>query len=423
MRIGIIGAGISGLSAAFALTRGGHHVEVFERDPEVGGLIATFDLQGARIERYYHFLCAGDQGYFDLCRDLGIDQRIRFKKTLTGFFYEGKEYPFSTALNLLRFDPIPFSQRLRFGLFTLEARLRTEWRQLDELVARPWLIDRIGRRAYEVIWRPLLALKFGELHTSISAAWVWHRLHRVARSKGRMGYLEGGTGLLLDTLMDRIQRQGGVIHTRRPVTQLVVDQGRVRGLSLADNAIYECDRVISTVPLTLAADLLPPGHEEYVRRLRRIRYIGVVCVVFNLGRPVTRNFWLNINDAHTPCNGIIEYTNLNPIGKAVGHVAYVPYYVPTDHPLYQADDHAIVGQSWAALRRIAPALREADLLSSRVFRSPYAQAVCPTGFLKMLPESRSPIAGFHLLDSAFLYPEDRTQSGLILCARECARAL
>ena len=48
--------------------------------------------------------------------------------------------------------PIPLQQRIRFGVFALEARWRTEWTQLDEIVAKPWLIDRLGKRAYEVIW-------------------------------------------------------------------------------------------------------------------------------------------------------------------------------------------------------------------------------------------------------------------------------
>jgi len=423
MRIGIIGGGISGLSAALALTRAGHHVELFEREDDLGGLVATCDLDGTRIERYYHFLCAKDHGYFDLCRDLGLADGIRFKKSRTGFYHDGTRYPFTTPLDLLRFAPIPLAQRIRFGLFALEARARREWRQLDELVAKPWLIDRIGQRAYTVIWEPLLALKFGDFHDQISAAWVWHRLHRVAQSKGKMGYLEGGTGRLLDTLVAQIRKDGGTMHTGRPVQAVLADRDRVCGIELADGAVFECDRAISTLPLPVAADLLPAGQAAYADRLRQIKYIGVVCVLFKLARPVTRCFWLNVNDPRVPFNGIIEYTNINPMTKDSGHIVYVPYYVPTDHPLYTGADETVLDQSWEALKLITPALRDQDVLARRVFRAPYAQAICPTGFLDMLPPSTAPLAGLHVLDSAFLYPEDRTQSGLILRARACAEAV
>ena len=83
MRIGIIGAGISGLSAALALSKSGHDVCVFERAPAVGGLISTFDFDGLQIERFYHFLCGGDDGYFGLCKELGLSDRIRFVKPKT----------------------------------------------------------------------------------------------------------------------------------------------------------------------------------------------------------------------------------------------------------------------------------------------------------------------------------------------------
>ena len=265
-----------------------------------------------------------------------------------------------------------------------------------------------------------MALKFGDFHDRISAAWVWHRLHRVARSKGRMGYLEGGTGLLLDTLEAHIRAAGGVIHTGRGVTGLVVENGGVGGVTLANGEVYECDRVISTLPLSVVADLLPAEYASYAEDLRHVEYIGVVCAVVKLARPISRCFWLNVHDARVPFNGIIEYTNLNPIDKDAGHIAYVPYYVPTDHPLYTSDDATVFQQSWDALRVIKPGLRDEDIVAQRVFRAPYAQAVCPTGFLDVLAKTDSPIAGLHLLDSAFLYPEDRTQSGLILRARACA---
>ncbi|MBX7258126.1 MAG: FAD-dependent oxidoreductase, partial [Candidatus Hydrogenedentes bacterium] len=138
-KVGIIGAGISGLAAALALAKRGLHVEVFERGPEVGGLISTFDFDGAQVERYYHFLCRADHGYFELCRELGLSDRLNWRRPKTGFHFDGVTYPFTSPLDLLRFSPIPFAQRVRFGVFALEARLRQEWSQLDELAARPWL--------------------------------------------------------------------------------------------------------------------------------------------------------------------------------------------------------------------------------------------------------------------------------------------
>ena len=45
------------------------------------------------------------------------------------------------------------------------------------------------------------------------------------------------------------------------------------------------------------------------------------------------------------------------------------------------------------------------------------------GFLKTLADTQPPFEGLHLMDSTYLYPEDRTQSGHILKAQELAGEL
>lgn len=421
MRVGIIGAGISGLSTALALAKAGHEVDVFQREAELGGLIATFDFGGFEIEHFYHFLCTSDVPYFRLCQELGIADRLRFEEASTGFYYEGRPFNFSTPLDLITFPGIPLLQRIRLGLFALEARRRRTWLELDNIAAKPWLIERLGEETYRVIWEPLLALKFGDFHDKVSAAWIWHRIHRVARSRGRMGYLHGGTKVLLDTLHERLRELGVRIHTSRPVRRIRAIEGRVTGLEFDGHPSFECDRVVSTVPLSVLADLLPAGWEDYGGELRRIDYIGVVCVCFKLRKPVSRHFWYNVHDTRIPFNGIIEYTNLNPMAEHDAHIVYVPYYVATDHPTYGEADESIAERSWASLKLMNPALTDEDKLGVHVARTPYAQAVCPTGFLNLLPDHIAPLQGLRLLDSTYLYPEDRTQAGHIRLAAECAQ--
>ena len=420
MRVGIIGAGISGLSTALALAKDGHEVDVFQREAEIGGLIATFDFDGMEVEHFYHFLCRTDIGYFKLCQALEISEYLRFRDVSTGFYYDGTPYNFYRPQDLLLFPGIPFSQRIRLGRFALENRARKQWDDLDAITAKDWLIQRLGEETYRVIWEPLLAMKFGSFHDKISAAWIGHRVHRVARSQNKMGYLEGGTRRLLDTLHARLSALGVRIHPGQPVKKILAEGGRVTGLAFDGHEDYTCDRVVSTVPLTVLAGLLPPGWEAYAAELNRIDYIGVVCVALKLRQPVSPHFWYNVNDARIPFNGIIEYTNLNPMEGQPGHVVYVPYYVATDQPTYTMDDDAAVQQSWAALKVMNPALQDSDLLASHVARTPYAQAICPTGFLDLLPDHKAPLAGLRLLDSTFLYPEDRTQAGHVLKAFECA---
>ena len=70
-RVAIIGAGAMGLACAYDLVKQGYEVDIYERDDRIGGMSASFDFDGLRIERFYHFVCAPDYTLFDVMKELG----------------------------------------------------------------------------------------------------------------------------------------------------------------------------------------------------------------------------------------------------------------------------------------------------------------------------------------------------------------
>ena len=58
--IAVLGGGPMGLVVAWQLLKQGHTVSIFEAGDRVGGMTASFDFDGLRIERFFHFLCATD---------------------------------------------------------------------------------------------------------------------------------------------------------------------------------------------------------------------------------------------------------------------------------------------------------------------------------------------------------------------------
>ena len=65
-RVGIIGAGAAGLSAAYDLVSQGCHVDIYESAPFLGGQASTFLINGVPIERGYHHLFTSDQSMIGL---------------------------------------------------------------------------------------------------------------------------------------------------------------------------------------------------------------------------------------------------------------------------------------------------------------------------------------------------------------------
>ena len=121
-KIAIVGGGISGLSAAYFAARKGIRVDVFEKCDRLGGLAASFNFDNLIIEKFYHFICFGDDNLIKLANRLKIDNKIIFKPTKTAFFYNGKYYPFGSPFDLMKFSPLPILQRLRFGQNVIKSK-------------------------------------------------------------------------------------------------------------------------------------------------------------------------------------------------------------------------------------------------------------------------------------------------------------
>ncbi len=429
MRIAVIGAGVAGLGSAYHLARQGHHVEVFEQAPEVGGLTGCFDFDGFRVEKYYHFVCRGDDALEDMLARLGLSGELEWRPTRMAFFYEGSLYPFGTPWELLRFRPISFADRIRFGLNVAVSRSSKSWEAFEGITARDWLIGRIGRHAYDVIWEPLLRVKFGPYHDQVSASWIWHRIHRVARSRGnvlareRLGYLRRGTDVLLQALRADLEKHGVRVRTSTPVAAVRLGGGAVSGIAVGGE-VLPFDSVVSTVPLPTLIGLLPEGSAGRLGDVAGIHYISVICTILKVRRPLTKAFWINVNDRRVPFNGFIEYSNLNPrVDAGHPHFLYVPYYLLPEHPRMHADPEEVLRESVAGLRVVCPDFREEDVVGWRVFRDPCAQAICTTHFAQRVPPVRSGISGLFLTDSTQLYPSDRTLSGMFGQALEISRAV
>src|ERR1700761_1871696 len=103
MRIVVLGSGAMGLAAAYEAVRSGHEVTVLEADTQAGGMAAHFDFGGLSIERYYHFICKTDYPTFELLRDLGIADKLRWRETSMGLYTGGKLHAWGNPLALLRF--------------------------------------------------------------------------------------------------------------------------------------------------------------------------------------------------------------------------------------------------------------------------------------------------------------------------------
>ncbi|QYY32317.1 NAD(P)/FAD-dependent oxidoreductase [Cupriavidus pinatubonensis] len=423
-RIAVLGAGPMGLGAAYQLVKDGHKPVIFEADDRVGGMAACFDFGGMSIERYYHFHAISDDAFFEVLKELGLIDKLQWRETKMGYYYQGHVQPWGNPMALLKFKGLSMVAKFRYGLHAFLSTKRNDWRPLDKVEASGWIRRWIGEEAWEVLWRRLFDYKFYDYAYNLSAAWIWSRIRRIGRSRydishEKLGYLDGGSDTLLNGMRDAIIAGGGEFRLSTPVQRVVIEQSQVMGVE-TKGGLETFDKIISTVPLPYVPRIMPDLPVDILDKFRSVKNVAVVCVIAKLKKAVTENFWLNVNDPDMDIPGIVEYTNLRRMDN---HIVYVPYYVPGEHPKYQEPDDVFIEKVKSYLKKINPSLTESDFIEVRASRYRFAQPICEPGYLDRLPPIQLPVKGLLVADTSYYYPEDRGISESIGLARKMAKML
>jgi len=155
-RIAIIGAGLSGLAAAYDLARAGKQVSIYEADHQVGGLASGFKEPHWDwwVEKYYHHWFASDHHLLDLIDDLGWKNQVLFPRPYTVMFYKQKFFPFDSVLQAILFPGLGWGiNKVRFGLVGLYLKaLTNNWQALEKHTVDAWMRKWAGNKVYELMW-------------------------------------------------------------------------------------------------------------------------------------------------------------------------------------------------------------------------------------------------------------------------------
>jgi protoporphyrinogen oxidase len=409
----VIGGGFTGLSAAYELTRLGVGVTVLEKDDEVGGMAASFKINGYRLDKFYHHFFNSDRHLIHLVDKIGLTDRLRYAPTKTSIYLGKSFYRLSSPLDVLRFRPLGLADRLRLGMLVLWAKHLVDWQTLESLTAEQWLVSRCGKQVYQVVWEPLLRAKFGSFAREVSAVWFWNKL--VLRGGSRnfagqevLGYFNGSFGTLAQALADKVVSFGGEVLVKTPVTSLIVKNGCVRGV-LTPCEMIDAEAVISTPALPVIANLLEGNvTQEYIGRLRRIKYLANICLVLELGNSLSDIYWLNINDSNIPFTGIVEHTNFMSVESCAGrHVVYLSKYLEQDSNIYNMSEKQLLEFFVPHIRRIFEGFDKSKICGHHVWRAPYAQPLIEQHYSKLICPTKTPVKGFYIATMAQVYPQDR----------------
>ena len=400
----VVGGGMLGLELARRLHGEGRSVTVLEAAPHLGGLAATWQLDGLTWDKHYHVILLSDFFTRGLLKELDLEDDFRAVETKTGFFTDGKLYSMSNSVEFLKFPPLGLLSKLRLGATIFHASRIKDWKRLEAIPVVDWLNRWSGKATTRKIWLPLLRAKLGESWKDASAAFLWATIARMyaARRSGlkkeMFGYVRGGYARILTRFADALRKAGVTIETGVRITSITEDQGRVTIGTTAGEQTF--DKVVFTGPTDAAATLIPQLTDGKKARLNAIRYQGIVCASVLLKCKLADFYVTNITDP-APFTAVIEMSALVDREEFGGkHLAYLPKYVAADDPIFDESDDSIRTRFLGKLTEMYPHLTDDDVLAFQVSRVRRVFPIPTLNYSRGVPGIATSVPGVFLVNSA-----------------------
>jgi protoporphyrinogen oxidase len=394
-KIAIIGGGLGGLSAAYFLSKKGNKVTIFEKEKFLGGLAAGFKIEGTTLDQSYRHIFKTDKDLIALIKELGLENKLRWYNSSTSLYWQGKIWPFMTPIDLLKFKPLNLYEKIRMGIVALWLEYDKNWQKYEKVPAYEWMKKWVGKRAYEVVWEPLLKGKFDKDYKKVSMAWLWARIHTRGNSsdkKGeeRLGYFDGGFQILVDKLVEKIKNNGGIFN-----------------LGIKVNCLRkfrkEFDLIIDTRPI------------------KKIDYLGMITLVFSSEQDLGKYYWNNINDLKSPFVALIQHTKLVDKTKYNNkNIYYLGTYLSQKSKYFKMRDKKIEDEWLSYLKNIFSKFDRKKIREIKVFKSKTAQHI--VGLNYQVPKYWINKKTYRM-NFAQIYPQDRGMNYAVKETKKVVRAI
>lgn len=427
-KIVILGGGAASLGAAYHLVKNNIRPLIIEKSSELGGLASSYKINGFHIERFYHHFFPADTLVFELAKELGIKNKVLWKKTKMGFYYKNRLYGFTTPLDILLFRPLKFYDRIKFGLKMLQIAHSEDYGGLDKVSAKKWLMGYFGNEIYDKIFRSMLEIKFAMSLEKASAAFVYGRLHARASSRSKsldsekLGYMDGGYNQLISAIHDKIKSGADIMHDSEILEIKEHKAGYKIKIKRGEKTeILEAEYIINTLPLEVFAKLAKGFPKKLMEDIKKINYQAVICAVIGLKKSLSKYYWINISSADLPFHGVIEHTNFIPSSHYKGnHIAYLFNYVTPEHEFWGLSEEKIRKVYLSGLSRMFPGIKETDVLWFRLSKERYATPIFLQGYEENMKKVES-ARNMFFAGSFKIYPYSRNVNNVIKTGIEAAQ--
>jgi protoporphyrinogen oxidase len=418
-RVGIIGAGPAGLTAAYRLQQLGAEVTVFEASDTVGGMARSFDLWGQRVDLGPHRFFSGDARVNGLWHEV-LEHQYRIVARRTRIYYRRRffDYPLRVGSVIANLSLVELVHAV--ASYARE-RLMPELPPGERDTFEAWVVHNFGRRLYEIFFKsyseklwgiPCDRLdadfaaqrikKFSLGQSMLAALHVGRRRHKTLVDE--FSYPKRGSGDLYERMARAIAERGGSVRLSCPADQLEADGHKVTAIRLSDGSVAPFDHIVSTMPLTVMVRKLRGVPPHVAAATAGLRFRNTLVIYLKVEScHLFEDQWLYIHSEDVAVGRITNFRNWVPelYGESDFTILAMEYWCYDEDAVWSAPDDALIARAQSEARDIG-LLGTATVSAGHVVRVHRCYPVYSRGYREAL----TPIID-HLRNYVNLWPIGR----------------
>jgi protoporphyrinogen oxidase len=418
----IFGGGLTGLSAAYKLSRNGMTPVVFEADSVVGGLSRTIVSNGFRYDIGGHRFFTKDREIRQLVLDLMGDELLRVERT-SKIYLRGKffDYPLKPFNSLYGLGPVTVFRVIMDYVFERIRDLLGQARG-KPVSLEDWVVRKFGRTMFEIYFKVYSEKVWGIGCDRISSSWVEKRIQGLSLGaalknaffnfSGRdipslvdeFDYPELGIGRISERLEQEISQSDKVIKNAS-MSRLRAEGKTITGAEIdikGETLNVSGSHYISTVPLdALVRSITPEPPAHVLEAAEGLGFRDLLTVALAVDKDnVTGESWVYIPEKRFPFGRLHEPRNwssaMAPEGKTM---VVVEYFCFRGDEIWERPDSELHDMTVKGLVELG-FLRPEEVLWSEVLRVPGTYPLFEVGYSDKVSTLMDYLTGFDNLTVA-----------------------
>lgn len=221
----------------------------------------------------------------------------------------------------------------------------------------------------------------------------------------------------------KIESLGGKIHLKKPVSKITIENNKACGI-VVNEELQTFDFIVSTLQPPIFNRMIPDASEEYRSFLSNTEYLGIVCPIMILDRPLSNYWTLNLTDDRIPFTGVIETTSYID-SKYVGghHLVYLPKYTQPNSPIQRMTDEEIKSLWLKNIKEMFPDFQTDWVRYFLIHRERFVEPLHFLNETDLIPSLKTPIKNLFLVTNSQIYPTLTNGESVTRKAKEAASIL